>query len=137
MNFVLARKINWIFNIYIFYLWSKFQQAHHYVKSVRIRSHSGPYFPEFRLNTNQNNFEYGQFYTVHVRRKFLNFNESNAFPYKHVPYKSMYYSRKLIFLCSGKLDRCKYPGNLMQLNSIAKIHENYEQTMHLRSLAFL
>ena len=49
----------------------------HCVKSVRIRSYSGPYFPAFRLktdilcispysvrmqeNTDQNNFEYGHF----------------------------------------------------------------------------
>ena len=28
----------------------------HCVKRVRIRSYSGPYFPEFVLNTDQNNF---------------------------------------------------------------------------------
>ena len=33
----------------------------HGVKSVRIRSYSGPYFPAFRLNTDQNNSEYGDF----------------------------------------------------------------------------
>ena len=43
----------------------------HYVKSVRIRSYSGPYFSTFALNTerygkmrentDQNNSEYGQF----------------------------------------------------------------------------
>ena len=33
----------------------------HCVKSVRIRSFSGPYFPAFGLNTDQKNFEYGQF----------------------------------------------------------------------------
>ena len=33
----------------------------HSVKSVRIRSYSGPYFPAFILNTDQNNFEYGTF----------------------------------------------------------------------------
>ena len=27
------------------------KQDKHYVKSVRIRSYSGPYFPAFRLNT--------------------------------------------------------------------------------------
>ena len=33
----------------------------HYVKSVRIRSFSGPYFPAFGLNTDQKNAEYGNF----------------------------------------------------------------------------
>ena len=32
-----------------------------YVKSVRIRSYSGPYFPVFELNTGQNNSKYGHF----------------------------------------------------------------------------
>ena len=31
------------------------------VKSVRIRSYSGPYFFAFGLNTDQNNSEYGHF----------------------------------------------------------------------------
>ena len=31
------------------------------VKGVRIRSYSGPYFPAFGLNTDQNNSEYGHF----------------------------------------------------------------------------
>ena len=33
----------------------------HCVKSVRIRSFSGPYFPSFGLNTHQKNSEYGHF----------------------------------------------------------------------------
>ena len=33
----------------------------HCVKSVRIRSYSGPYFPAFGLNTDQNNCEHGHF----------------------------------------------------------------------------
>ena len=33
----------------------------HCLKSVGIRSCSGPYFPAFGLNTNQNNSEYGHF----------------------------------------------------------------------------
>ena len=33
----------------------------HCVKSVRIRSYSGPYFPEFGLSTDQNNSEYRHF----------------------------------------------------------------------------
>ena len=32
-----------------------------YVKSVRIRSFSGPYFPAFGLNTDETNSEYGHF----------------------------------------------------------------------------
>ena len=36
----------------------------HCVKSVHIRSYSGPYFPVFGLFTDQNNSEYGQFHTV-------------------------------------------------------------------------
>ena len=31
------------------------------MKSVRIRGFSGPYFPEFGLNTDQKNSEYGNF----------------------------------------------------------------------------
>ena len=33
----------------------------HCVKSVRIRSYSGPCFPAFGLNTDQNNSEFGHF----------------------------------------------------------------------------
>ena len=33
----------------------------HCVKSVRIRSYSGPYFPTFGLNADQNNIKYGHF----------------------------------------------------------------------------
>ena len=33
----------------------------HSVKSVRIRSYSGPYFPAFGLNTDRNNSKYGHF----------------------------------------------------------------------------
>ena len=33
----------------------------HKIKSVCIRSYSGPYFPAFGLNTDQNNSEYGHF----------------------------------------------------------------------------
>ena len=33
----------------------------HFVKSVRIRCFSGPYFPAYKLNTNQKNSEYGHF----------------------------------------------------------------------------
>ena len=32
-----------------------------YVKHIRIRSYFGPYFPEFGLNTDQNNSEYEHF----------------------------------------------------------------------------
>ena len=38
----------------------------HCVKSVRIWSYSGPYFPAFRLNTDQNNSEYGHFLRSHL-----------------------------------------------------------------------
>ena len=33
----------------------------HCVKSVRIRSYSGPHFPPFGLNMDQNNSKYGHF----------------------------------------------------------------------------
>ena len=39
----------------------------HCVKSVRMRSYSGPHFPAFGLNTHQNNSEYGRF----LRTKFV------------------------------------------------------------------
>ena len=42
---------------------AKFTRAEHCVKSVRIRSYSGPHFPAFGLNTDQNNSEYGHFFT--------------------------------------------------------------------------
>ena len=35
--------------------------VHHCVKSVRIRSYSGPYSVRMRENTDQNNSEYGHF----------------------------------------------------------------------------
>ena len=35
-------------------------RAKHYAKIVRIRIYSGPYFPAFGLNTDQNNSEYGK-----------------------------------------------------------------------------
>ena len=38
----------------------------HCVRSVRIRSSSGPYFPAFGLNTDQNNYEYGHFLLTEV-----------------------------------------------------------------------
>ena len=34
----------------------------HCVKSVRVRSYPGPYFPAFGLNKDQNNSEYGHFF---------------------------------------------------------------------------
>ena len=34
---------------------------YHCVKSVRIRGYSGPYFPSFGLNTDQNNPKYVHF----------------------------------------------------------------------------
>ena len=39
----------------------------HCVKSVRIRSYSGPYFPTFGLNTDQNNSAYEYFSRSVVR----------------------------------------------------------------------
>ena len=42
-------------------LWKKIQTGNKkdYVRSVRIRSYSGPHFPAFGLNTDQNNSDYG------------------------------------------------------------------------------
>ena len=37
------------------------EKSSHCVKSVRIRSYSGPFFPTFGLNTDQINSEYGHF----------------------------------------------------------------------------
>ena len=36
----------------------------HCVKSVHIRSYSGPYFPAFGLNTDQNTSEHGHFLSI-------------------------------------------------------------------------
>ena len=41
----------------------------HCLKSVRIRSYSGPHFPAFRLITDQNNSEYGHFSRSVLERK--------------------------------------------------------------------
>ena len=55
----------------------------HCAKSVRIRSFSGPYFPAFRLNTDQNNSEYG--YAVRVSRfwQFSSFSQVVKFFFRH------------------------------------------------------
>ena len=46
---------------------------YHWVKSVRIRSYSGPYFPAFGLSTDQNNSESGRFsYSVRATRTLNN-----------------------------------------------------------------
>ena len=45
-----------------------FCEVPHCVKSVRIRSYSGPCFPAFRLNTDRNNSEYGHFLRSAYRR---------------------------------------------------------------------
>ena len=43
----------------------------HCVKSVRIRSFSGPYFPTFGLNTDHKNSEYGHFLRGVTSHNFL------------------------------------------------------------------
>ena len=43
------------------------------MKSVRIRSYSGPYFPAFGLNTDQNNSEYGHILRSKIHAIFLKF----------------------------------------------------------------
>ena len=53
----------------------------HCVKSMRIRSFFGPYFPAFGLNTDQKNFEYGHFsrsdiWMCHSRRTKNNMNRN-------------------------------------------------------------
>ena len=40
---------------------TQYRAAQHCVESVRIRSYSDLYFPEFGLNTDQNNSKYGHF----------------------------------------------------------------------------
>ena len=45
----------------IFCIISNLDLEQHCVKSVHIRSCSGPYFPAFGLKTDQNNSEYGHF----------------------------------------------------------------------------
>ena len=51
-------------------------ERHHCVKSVRIRSFSGPYIPAFELNTDQKNSEYEHFsrseYFLHGREHYKN-----------------------------------------------------------------
>ena len=90
-NVVFTLKITWFFNVVLLYpqctrskiyqynsKWieadtdNKFFKKDHRtftrsdyrtycVKKIRIRSYSGPYFPGFGLNTDQNNSEYGHF----------------------------------------------------------------------------
>ena len=65
--------------------------AIHYVKTVRIRSYSGPYIPHLdwtrsispysvrrRENTNQNNSEYGHFSGSDTASSIANLGESNT-----------------------------------------------------------
>ena len=45
----------------------------HCVKSVHIRSYSGPHFPAFGLNTDQKKYEYGHFSrSVRITEEILN-----------------------------------------------------------------
>ena len=46
-------------NFFLSFKWVYYKK--HCVKKDRIRSYSGPYFPAFELNTDQNNSEYGHF----------------------------------------------------------------------------
>ena len=54
-------------NLLAYLRFSLLIRKQHYVKSVRIRSYSGPYFPIFGLNTDQNNSEYEHFSLSVVR----------------------------------------------------------------------
>ena len=50
---------------------------------AHIRSYSGPYFPVFRLNTDQNNSEYRHFARINIyRRK------------RHLNYEFMFYDHR-------------------------------------------
>ena len=55
----------WLYNYFLYALlrWRllDLEAVIHCVKSIRIRSYSGPFFPTFGLNTDQNNSEYGLF----------------------------------------------------------------------------
>ena len=54
--------LNMLPNTLTIFLFSiTFINSTHCVKSVGIRSYSGPYFPAFGLNADQNNSEYGHF----------------------------------------------------------------------------
>ena len=54
------------------------------VKSIRIRSFSDPYFPAFRLNTEQKNSEYGHLHAVLV---YCNWNfDFDNWKYKYSKY---------------------------------------------------
>ena len=48
------------------------------VKSVRIRSYSGPHFPAFRLNTDQNNSEYGHFLRSDTHQVYFKFTRKTS-----------------------------------------------------------
>ena len=53
----------------------------HCVKSVRIRSFSGPYSPAFGMNTNQKNSEYGHFSRSGWNQTFTKVKAIKTFPY--------------------------------------------------------
>ena len=55
-------------------IWIAFFKVH-CMKSVRIRSYSGPYFPAFGLNADQNNSEYGHFLRSGESYLFVEINE--------------------------------------------------------------
>ena len=58
----------------------------YFVKSVRIRSYSGPYFPAFELNTEKN-----MEYDCHIFSKYLVFQMKNlVFQSKYLVFRSKY-----------------------------------------------
>ena len=63
-------------------------------------------------------------------RSLSNFNDSETVTTKKIIQKTyylqknVYYSRKLISLCSEKLDQIKYPQKLMSGNSKAETFKN-------------
>ena len=67
----------------------------YYVKSVRIRSYSGLYFPAFGLNKDQNNSEYRHFLRSVLR--------SCVFIFRFLPPGGCFYSYLLILLSKERL----------------------------------
>ena len=63
---------------YVIHVIEVISRSCHCVKSVRMWSFSGLYFPAFGLNADQKNFEYGHFSrSVHVRIHRYQYSQKN------------------------------------------------------------
>ena len=70
---------------------------YHCEKSVRIWSYSGPYFPAFGLNMDQDNAEYEHFLRCGLWILFMEL--FSALPQKHLPLKWLLAILHRLFIC--------------------------------------